>query len=100
MRASDLIGLDVVGRSGQPLGIVIDLRCVLDGPLRGALAQPRVSAVIVSGRHTGSLLGYDRRDQQGPWLVRKVVRWMHRNMRIIPWDDVEYRDNRFVVDAS
>lgn len=97
MRASDLIGVDVVAADGHRLGIVTDLRCVLDGPLRGTLAQPRVSALIVSRRHTGSLLGYDRRDQQGPWLVRAVVRSLHRDMQIIPWDEVEFGDGHFTV---
>jgi hypothetical protein len=89
MRASELIGLPVLDRSGQHLGIVTDLRCVQDGPLRGAMAAPRVHAVIVSRRHTGALLGYDRRDQQGPWLIRIIIRWLHRRLRIIDWEDLD-----------
>ena len=97
MRASELIGRHVMDRSGKQIGIVTDLRCVLDGPLRGALAQPRVSAVIVSRGHTASLLGYDRREQQGPWMVRVIVRWMHRDLRVVPWDRVELADGGSIV---
>jgi hypothetical protein len=89
MRASELIGLPVLDQGGQPLGIVTDLRCVQDGPLRGAMAAPRVRAVIISRRHTGALLGYDRRDQQGPWLIRIIVRRLHRQLRIVDWEDLD-----------
>ena len=88
MRASDIIGRDVVDRDGHKLGVVTDLRCVQDGPVRGALAAPRVTAAIVSAHHTGSLLGYDRRTEQGPWLVRAVVRRLHSGLRVIPWNDL------------
>lgn len=88
MRASDLIGLEVIGAAGQRLGVVVDLRCVQDGPLRGAMQAPRVAALIVSGRHTGSFLGYDRRPQQGPWLIRTIVQFLHRHAVLIPWEAV------------
>jgi hypothetical protein len=82
--------------------VVTDLRCVQDGPVRGVLAAPRVDALLVSRRHTGSLLGYDRRAQQGPWLVRIVVRWLHRGMVVIPWSAVAHHTGRIVLslDAS
>ena len=88
MRASDLIGQDVTDGNGRHLGVVTDLRCVQDGPLRGAMQAPRISALIVSRRHTGSLLGYDRRSQQRPWLIRIVVQFLHRHAVLIPWDAV------------
>ncbi len=97
MRASDLFGLEVFDRTGHPLGVVTDLRCVLDGPVRGVLAAPRVDALIVSRRHTGSLLGYDRREQQGPWLVRAVVRWLHRDLVVVPWSAVVHHTGRIVL---
>jgi hypothetical protein len=89
MKASDLIGLDVVDRSGRVLGTVLELRCVLDGPPRGALAPPRIDALITSGRHAGFMLGYDRPQQRGPWLLRAIATRLHRNRRVIPWAVVE-----------
>jgi hypothetical protein len=88
MKASDLLGRPVLDATGRRIGVVTDLRCVQDGPLRGAMAAPRVHEVIISRRRTGSMLGYDRREQQGPWLVRRIVRWLHRDLLILPWESV------------
>jgi hypothetical protein len=88
MRASDLIGREVQAADGTPLGVVTDLRCVQDGPLRGTQAALRVDALLVSRHHTGSVLGYNRRRQKGPWLIRVVVRRLHRHMQTVPWSEV------------
>ena len=97
MRASDLLHRPVRDAAGRVVGVVTDLRCVQDGPLRGSMAAPRVHWLLVSPRRTGSLLGYDRRDQQGPWLIRAIVRRLHRRMRVIPWDDVRLSDDGFTL---
>jgi hypothetical protein len=97
MRASDLLGCEVVDRDGQPVGVVTDLRCVQDGPLRGCLAAPRVDALVVNRRHTGPLFGYGRRDQQGPWLVRTVVRRLHRHLILVPWSAVADHTGRITL---
>jgi hypothetical protein len=52
------------------------------------MQAPRIAALIVNGRRTGSLLGYDRRSQQGPWLIRSVVKRLHRDTVLIPWETV------------
>jgi hypothetical protein len=100
MKASDLIGLDVLDRGGRHLGVVTDLRCVQDGPRRGSMAAPRVDALLLSRRHTGSMLGYDRRDQQGPWLVRAVVRALHRHLAVIPWSAVADHAGRITLSVD
>lgn len=100
MRASDLIGLAVVDAAGTGLGVVVDLRCVQDGPLRGAMQAPRISAIIVSRRHTGSLLGYERRAQQGPWLIRTIIQYLHRDAVIIPWTSVAGHDGRITLNQE
>jgi hypothetical protein len=88
MRASDLIGREVFDAAGDRIGVITDIRCVQDGPLRGKNAALRVDALLVSRHHTGSMLGYDRRKQQGPAVVRLIVAWLHRSMRVVPWSDV------------
>jgi sporulation protein YlmC with PRC-barrel domain len=100
VRASELIGADVTDAAGRRLGVVTDIRCVQDGPVRGAMAAPRVTALLVSRRHTGSLLGYDRRAQQGPWLVRAVVRALHRHLVEVPWAAVETYQPAVVLRAD
>jgi PRC-barrel domain len=88
MRASDLIGLEVLDRAGTRLGVVVDLRCVQDGPPRGTLATLRVDALIVAARHAGTMLGYGRPEQKAPWLIAAVVALLHRPVRVIPWSAV------------
>jgi hypothetical protein len=88
MRAHDLIGQEVFDADGQRVGVITDLRCIQDGPLRGTMALPRIDSLLVSRRHLGSLLGYDRREQQGPWLIRTIVRHLHRDLLVIPWSKV------------
>jgi hypothetical protein len=92
MRASELIGLDVLDAGGRRLGMVSDLRCVQDGPLRGGMYAPRIDALVISQARIGALLGYDRREQQGPWLIRVIVRSLHRNLMVVPWSDVTSYD--------
>jgi hypothetical protein len=75
------------GRSGPPgprIGEVVDARFE-----PGPGGRLRLCALLVGrGRH-GSLLGYDRRGDQGPWLVRTVVRHLHRHTVIADATDVE-----------
>jgi PRC-barrel domain len=92
MRASDLLGKRVVDGRGRVLGRVIDLRCVQDGPLRGVTCAPRVDSLIVSRRRVGSLLGYQRHEQQGPWAIRAIVRAVHRHVIVVPWASVAAHD--------
>lgn len=99
MKASDLLGRPVRTTGGHVLGIVTDLRCVLDGPVHGVLCAPRVTALVVSPRHVGSMLGYNRYEQQGPWLVRAVIRRLHQGQRVIPWSDVDASGPAIVVHA-
>ena len=96
MRASDLVGKEVRDRDGTPVGVVTDLRCVQDGPPRGAMAALRVDALVISRRHTGALLGYDESRSQGPALFRAVVRRLHQDARTIPWDRVARYDGEAV----
>jgi hypothetical protein len=87
----------VYDSTGAALGYVTDLRCVQDGPLRGAMCAPRVHALVVSRHRVGSLLGYDRREQQGPWLIRVIVGRLHRNLQVIPWSAVDSHDQKIVL---
>jgi hypothetical protein len=89
MKASELLHRRVVDGRGTPVGYVTDLRCTLTGPLRGVMCVPRIEALVVSRRRVGSLLGYDRRKQQGHWILRIVVRRMHRDLQVVPWSSVD-----------
>ncbi len=89
MRASELVGARVVEADGRPLGVVTGLLCSLDGPSGGPLAAPRLRALTVSPRLAGAYLGYQQPDQRGPWLVRRLVRRLHRHARVVDWAAVD-----------
>jgi sporulation protein YlmC with PRC-barrel domain len=99
MRASDLLGARVRDADGTDIGHVSDLRLVQDGPVLGTWgAALRVHGLVVSPNHSGSYLGYDRGTVHGPWLVERIVRWLHRNACWVEWSDVEsYGDGVVLV---
>ena len=100
MRASDLIGLHVLGPDGRRHGQVLDVRLVQDGPLRGAWAALRVEGLVV-GHHTlAAHLGYDRASTTGPWLVRVAVRWLTRSNCFLPWDDARVEGSVVLTDRD
>ena len=88
-RLVDLLGLPVLAVDGSRLGLVNDLRLVPAGKVRGVFAELVVDGIVVDGHHAGSMLGYDRRAEQGPWLVRILVRALHRRAGYVPWGDVD-----------
>ena len=90
-RLNDLLELPVVATDESTLGHVLDVRL---SP-RDALASGDIRAVgLVVGRtgRPGSLLGYDRSADQGPWAVARVVRWIHRHTAYLPMEQVEQVD--------
>ena len=91
MRLSDILGADVIGADGAELGQVTDVRLAQTGPVPpgpGVLAELVVESLLVSPRHTGSLFGYERRRDQGPALLRAVVRRLHRHAILVDWTAV------------
>jgi sporulation protein YlmC with PRC-barrel domain len=85
-RLNDLLGLPVVFADGTHAGFVNDVR--LAPPPDRQSSTLLVEGLLVDGRHAGSLLGYDRRHDQGPWAVRALVRSLHRNAGYADWSDV------------
>ena len=69
-RLRDLLEMEVRTVTGAKLGSVLDVR--LD-------EHQRVTDFIVGPGRPGSLLGYDRNRDQGPWLIATIVRWLHRH---------------------
>jgi hypothetical protein len=98
-RFGELTGMDVfvtLASGSERVGSVLDARFA-PGP-NGRLVL--VSLIVGRGR-PGSLLGYDRRRAQGPWLVGKVVRRLHRQTVLadavnaeIDWEHAEVHLDR------
>jgi uncharacterized protein YrrD len=89
MRLSDLLGARVYDADGTYVGHVGDVRMVQDGPVIGTWgAALRLSGLVVMRNKSGSFLGYERGTVNGPWLVARVVGWLHRHAKYVEWDDV------------
>src|SRR4051794_2695418 len=88
LRISGLIGCPVRDSAGAEIGQVADVRLRPHRPYGATVL--RVESVLVDRRHLGRLFGYERHRQQGPWLLRTVIRRLHRHARMISWSDVEH----------
>lgn len=83
-RLGRLTGMDVLDPDDLRIGRVLDAR--FEPGADGSLV---LCSLIVGHGRPGSLLGYDRRSDQGPWLVRSVVRRLHRHTVIIAAEAAE-----------
>jgi hypothetical protein len=92
VRASDVLACDVVTAAGQRVGRVRDLRLVMDGPVRGALAMLRVDELLVGGDALAGRLGYLRGGVRGPALLAAVMRRLEARAQTVAVDDVETWD--------
>ncbi|HET7475432.1 MAG TPA: hypothetical protein VFJ97_05345 [Dermatophilaceae bacterium] len=88
-----LLQCQVRDADGRALGGVNDVHADLrwDGDRVGAIV---VTDLSFGPRGTGSVLGYNRDRHQGPWLVGKLVRFLHRRELRAPWPDVAEVDLR------
>jgi sporulation protein YlmC with PRC-barrel domain len=88
-RFGRLTGMSASGPDGAHLGRVIDAR--FRPGLHGRLV---IRHLLIGHGRPGSLLGYDRHDQQGPWLVRACVGRLHRHTGIIDIEAAQILWNR------
>lgn len=95
LRLGDLCGMQVIGDGGRRRRTkVTDARFE---PMDGHLV---LRALVVGRGGPGSWLGYERKDEQGPWLVAAIVRGWHRDSRVIDVDDVSIDWERRRVTVS
>jgi sporulation protein YlmC with PRC-barrel domain len=89
-RLGELVGMRVRTPSGDDLGKVLDVRLAP----RGSRSDRRLELThLVVGRgRPGSLLGYDRGDFRGPWLVRRLVEALHRHTGTLDLGSLERLD--------
>lgn len=88
MILSDLLQSAVYSDTGERLGVVIDVRFVLDGPPDGLLASPRLHGLIVSPRSQSSFLGYERTEVDSPAIIAAFLRWRARGSFLVLWPDL------------
>lgn len=90
-RFSRLAGMSVRFSDGTEGDQVTDVR-MAKGARRGHLPGLRVEKLIVGRNRPGTLFGYDRDRQHGPWIIQKVLAWVHRHTGWVDWSDVEHVD--------
>jgi sporulation protein YlmC with PRC-barrel domain len=96
-RLSELLGMSVHSASGEDLGNVLDVRLAPYGE------EYQVHQLVVGRGRPGSLLGYDRGEVEGPWLLAWAVRKLHRHTGEVPYDrvgSIDWRDGRVTVDGG
>ena len=75
-RMGELVGMRVESAHPELRGKVLDVRLE---PVQGRFL---LRHLLVGPGLPGSLLGYERTDSHGPWLVAAVVRRLHRHLRL------------------
>ena len=86
MRVSDVLGRRAIDGSGRDLGRIVDIVCETDDQGRPEL----VAALAVRGPW-GRLLGYEREQVRGPWILEKLAEWvMRRRMTTVPWQSLRW----------
>lgn len=86
-RVGHLLGMSVLSATGERLGMVKDVRVTAPAGTAG-YGGLVVAGLVVGQRDVGSRLGYDRRRQQGPLLIRLIVGFLHRDDGYIAWEAV------------
>ncbi|MCW2800663.1 MAG: hypothetical protein JWQ70_2135 [Aeromicrobium sp.] len=86
-RFSELAGMSIRFSDGTDGDQVIDVRMEQTAE-RGHLPRLVTSGLIVGRNRPGTLFGYDRDSQKGPWLIKAILRWAHRHSGYVPWTDV------------
>ena len=76
-RLNHLLQMPVQDLDGVGIGRVLDVRLERETAEGGG--RLRVIGLVVGRGRPGSYFGYDRRPDMGPWMVRTVVRRLHRH---------------------
>ncbi len=83
LRLGSLAGMTVFEPDGDKAGRVLDAR------FEPRAARLVLRSLLVGRGGPGSLLGYDRRSEQGPRVLATLVRLWHRDTRVVDVDDAD-----------
>ncbi|MCW3819310.1 PRC-barrel domain containing protein [Micromonospora sp. DR5-3] len=83
LRAGALLRQPVRDLEGRIIGRVADIETTRDSD-----GHERVTALIVTTGRWGRLLGYERHEAGGPWLLEHLARIVLRgHLTRVPWHD-------------
>lgn len=91
-RLNDLLGMHIRFADGTDGDQVIDVRLAPGQRVRGLMNELEVEGLAVGRARPGTLFGYDRFPHQGPWMIRTVVRFVHRHSGYLAWSEIERID--------
>ena len=97
MLLSEILGRPLRSPRGDELGRVVDVRfrrAARNGRYEGNL---ELIALIVSPHSRLSFYGYERGSVNGPAVIAAIVRWLHRDSYIVPWECVARIDENGVA---
>jgi sporulation protein YlmC with PRC-barrel domain len=84
LRVSEILGRAVTDRNGRDLGRVADIETTRDGD-----GRERVVALVATAGRWGRLLGYERDETNGPWILEALARRVLRRRIVrVSWDDL------------
>ena len=89
-RLTEVVGMRIRYADGRGGDRVLDLRFAPSQRVIGPLAELAVEGIIAGKMRPGTLFGYDRNREQGPWLVRAALRVLHRHTGYVTWNDVDH----------
>lgn len=92
MTIAELLEHEVVDVDGTRLGRVHDVRVTRD--------DRRVTELVVGLGAIGYRLGYPTGKTAGPWLLRRVVGLLRRELHIVPWEHVTVNGGELHLDVS
>ncbi|WP_290051875.1 PRC-barrel domain-containing protein [Amycolatopsis solani] len=83
MRASEVLGATAYDARGRRLGRIADLITDVD-----SAGTPVIRAALIAPGRRVRLLGYGREEMSRPWLIDRIARWVHGDLREVPWTDL------------
>jgi hypothetical protein len=100
-RVGDLVGMEVRGPGEARPGRVLDVRLAPKGSRTARRLE--VTHLVVGRSRPGTLLGYERGDFNGPWLVHHAVKYLHRNTGLLPIagvTSIDWEDHHLAADRG
>jgi hypothetical protein len=91
-RLSRLLGMHVVFADGRDGDQVTDVRLASSNSRGESMGALVVKGLIIGRRRPGTYFGYDRHPSMGPWILRIIIRALHRHTGYVTWDDVDHVD--------
>jgi len=72
------------------LGLVIDLRLVIDGNPSLLQSQARLLGVVIGRKPHAAFMGYERASVNAPAVLNRFFQWRERGAFMVAAEDIEH----------